>query len=411
MFSKHDVEILRKVALQVKEAAARDNSQEKIAFWTRHTALKGERPAIQVYPIDTYWEMPEMTLECEDPYAREVEHQLRRVVFHSRYIPDDMPILDTVTVDKAYTNTMWGAKPKQEYTGGTGRGAYKHVPIIEDPDDWGKLSKPVITYQPEQTKERWESVGEAIGHILTPQLEGERRFHIHFMNWYCAYRGLDNMLYDLYDEPEMVHDVMKFFTEGSISMYRQLEEQNLISLNNNMAFHYTGGIGFNEELPGEDFDPNHVKLKNCWGAAEAQETDVVSPEMHEEFVLQYERQVLELFGLNGYGCCDNLAKKLDNVLKIKNLRRVAVCPWADTGEFLPVLKDRYIMTWKPQPSYLSMAEFGREAIEQELSSGIRKARGGRLELILRDLTSVRGDPERITQWVQIARKAIAENWY
>ena len=34
---------------------------------------------------------------------------------------------------------------------------------------------------------------------------------------------------------------MRFFTDGVKSMLRQYEDQNLISLNNDRTFHYTGG--------------------------------------------------------------------------------------------------------------------------------------------------------------------------
>lgn len=412
MFSKHDVMVLRALAAQVKEAAARDNSEEKIAFWKRHTALKGERPAVFVHPDNAYFELlPASSLQCEDAYARELEMQMRKVIFHSRYLPDDVPILNTVTVDKVIHNTMWGISPKRIYTD-EAAGAYKQVPIIEEPDDWKQLSMPIVSHDAEASRKRFDDVCNAIGDLVTPVLTGFTDCSAHIMNHYCAFRGLDNMLMDLMLEPEMVHEVVDFFANGLISMFRQLEEQNLLSLNNDNSYHYTGGVGYNDELPGTDFDPAHVKLKNLWGAAEAQEFAVVSPSMHEEFILQYERKVLSLFGLNGYGCCDDLGKKLDNVLKIDNLRRVAVCPWADIADFVPVLKDKYIMTWKPQPAFVAFEDFraAETEIEKELSEGIRKARGGKLELILRDTTTVLREPERFTRWIEIARKAIAENW-
>ncbi len=413
MFSKHDVEILRTTAKQVKEAADRDNSEEKIAFWKRHTSLKGERPAVFVHPDYSWFELiPRESLQCEDPYARKLERKMKKVIFHSKYLPDDVPILDTINVEKVIHNTMWGVEPQRILTGQYA-GAYKHAPIIEEPEDWKKLSKPKVSHDEEATRIRYEAVCNAVGDILKPVLVGNTNYSVHMMNWYCSYRGLDNMLTDLILEPEMVHEAIQFFTEGVIDMYRQMEEQNLLSLNNDNTYHYTGGVGYNDELPGEDFDPNHVKLKNVWGAAEAQEFAVVSPAMHEEFILQYERKVLELFGLNGYGCCDDLSRKLDNVLKIKNLRRVAVCPWADISNFVPVLQDKYLMTWKPQPAPLAMNDFNasvEESIRKELCEGVRKARGGRLELILRDTTTVKCEPERFTKWIEIAREAIKENW-
>jgi hypothetical protein len=313
-----------------------------------------------------------------------------------------------VEVPKAIRNTMWGIDPQRTYP--DGNGAFHMVSIIDKPSDWKQLSVPVVTHDERQSQADYDYIADAIGDLVPVSLVGRKKFSFHLMHWYCDYRGLDNMLYDLYDEPEMVHGVMRFFTDGMKSMLRQYEEQNLISLNNDCTFHYTGGVGYTDDLPSHGFDPDHVCLCDIWGAAEAQEFAQVSPEMHEEFVLQYERELLEPFGLNGYGCCDDLSGKLDGVLKIRNLRRVAVCPWADIAKFTPVLGKNYIMTWKPKPMPLAETEFLPEIVRAELEDGIRKARGGILELVLRDTHTCRNDPERFGQWVDIARRAIDECW-
>ena len=408
MFSKQDTAVLRKLALRVKEAADRDDSQSKIEFWKRHTSLKGERPAVFVYPDSSYSELiPWDSHECQDEYARTIEHQLRRVILQAEYIPDDVPILPVVTVEKVIHNTWWGVKPILEFFP---TGNFKYVTQFETIDDWDKLSMPKVSYDEQATRERYEAVCEAVGDILKVELIGCRGFGMNLVQTYCSFRNLDDLLYDLIEEPEMVHKAMRFITDGFISVQKQIEDLNLVELNNNNHYFGSGGICHNDELPGEDFDPNHVKLKNVWGCAQSQEFAVVSPAMHEEFALQYEREFLSLFGLNGYGCCEDLGKKLDYVLKIPNIRRIAVCPWADISDFTPVLQDKYIMTWKPQPAFLALGKFDPQIVEKELTEGVRKARGGRLELILRDTTTVLKEPERFTRWIQIARKAIAENW-
>ena len=410
MFSNHDELILRQLAKEVHEASLHPVNEQKRRFWYDHTSLRGQRPAVFVHPDGSWNEfLPYSSLECEDPYAKTVEYVLKQRIFRHKYIHDDVPIEGTFHVQKVIYNSMWGVAPKFK-AGDTAGGAWHHVPIIEKPSDWKQLSMPKVEYDDAASKERYEAVGNAIGDLLTLDLVGNQLYNFHMMHWYCDYRGLENMYMDLVLEPEMVHEQIRFFTDGVISMFRQYEQLGLVSLNNDDTFHYTGGIGYNNELPGEGFDPAHVRLCDVWGAAEAQEFSSVSPEMHEEFILQYEREVLELFGLNGYGCCDDLSKKLDGVLKIKNLRRVAVCPWADIAEFTPVLGKRYIMTWKPQPAYLAYEKLGVEEITKELNEGVAKAVGGKLELVLRDTHTVRCEKERFDLWISIAREAIERNW-
>ncbi|HAN20075.1 MAG: hypothetical protein A2Y15_05275 [Clostridiales bacterium GWF2_36_10] len=410
MFLQKDEKLLRSLAKQVKEASLDPINNEKREFWYRHTSLQGERPAVFVHPDGSWSEfVPYNSLECESWYAKEIESILKKRLFRHKFIHDDVPIEGSFHVEKVYYNSMWGVAPKR-IDKLNSEGSWKHEPIIETAADWKKLSMPKVEYDDFSTKQRFEAVGNLLGDILDLHYVGVKLFNFHIMHWYCDYRGLENMYMDLILEPEMVHEQIRFFTDGVISIFKQYEDLGLVSLNNDDTFHYTGGIGYNKELPGKDYNPDKVLLSNVWGAAEAQEFSSVSPEMHEEFILQYEREVLELFGLNGYGCCDNLAKKLDGVLKIKNLRRVAVCPWADISDFVPVLKDKYIMTWKPQPAYLAYDKLGVDEITNELNNGIKKANGGRLELILRDTHTVKKDPERFNKWINIARETIDKNW-
>lgn len=405
-FSKEEVKVLRGLAERVREIAARPEQAEKRKKWFAHNSLQTDEPIIFVHPDGSWRELlPPERLECRTELARSVEQELRGRLIRFEYLPDDVPIEALVQVPKAIYNTWWGVEPKMVRSSDQ-RGSWHHVPIIEEPSDWKVLKAPVVSHDEAESAQRLTEVQEAIGDLLPVKLVGVTQFDYHMMHYYCDYRGLENMLTDLILEPEMVHDTIRFFTEGIKGMLRQFEEQNLISLNNDFTFHYTGGVGYTDELPRPGFDPDRVRLCDVWGAAEAQEFSSVSPEMHEEFILSYERELLEPFGLNGYGCCDDLGKKLDGVLKIKNLRRVAICPWADIQDFTPRLGKNYIMTWKPQPAYLATEKLSEEEIRRELTEGLRKARGGIIELILRDTHTCRCEPQRFTRWIEIARACI-----
>lgn len=410
MFTNNDKAILRDLSINLKNSCETEDQEKKRDIWRKHTSLKYNKPLIFVHP-DGSWDelLPRESLKCEDSFAKELEYILRQRLIRHQYIQDDVPLELELPIRKVIHNSMWGIEPKRVYSN-TRNGAWHHVPIIEDEADWKKLKMPILDLDEKASELCFSMAQDAIGDVLPLRQIGETNFSFHMMHWYCDFRGLENMMFDLIELPDTVHEVIRFFTDGVKSMLSQYEKYNLISLNNDYTFHYTGGIGYTNDLPRESFDPNHILLKDVWGAAEAQEFSSISPQMHEEFILQYEREILEPFGLNGYGCCDDLGKKLDGVLKIKNLRRVAVCPWADIADFVPKLKKDYIMTWKPQPSYLATDEVDEDTIYQELSTGIKKAKGGILELVLRDTHTCQNKPERFTKWIEIARKAISENW-
>ena len=406
MFTKEEIDYIRKLAFKLKEISQNPVYSENIIRWKNHNSLKSGKPMIFVHPDGAWNELlPYESLLCADGFLKNIEYQLRQKIIRAEYVKDDVPVTGEIIVRKQIHNSMWGIMPQVSRSSQAG-GAWKYSPVIETASDWEKLSFPIIEYDEYSSKKAYNEISDCFGDILPVRLVGITNFSFHLMHWYCDYRGLNNMFSDLYDNPEMVHYVMRFLTNGIKHMLAQYEKLNVISANSDDTFHYTGGVGFTDELPKEK---DGLKLSDVWGAAEAQEFSCVSPEMHEEFVLQYEREILEYFGLNGYGCCDDLSKKLVHVLKIKNLRRVAVCPWANISEFTPVLKKDYIMTWKPQPAYLAHDKMDEDLIYAELSTGIKKSEGGILELILRDTHTCRNEPERFNRWIAVARKAIENN--
>jgi hypothetical protein len=134
----------------------------------------------------------------------------------------------------------------------------------------------------------------------------------------------------------------------------------------------------------------------------------VSPQMHEEFILQYERRLLAPFGLTGYGCCEDLSGKLDRVLTIPQIRRISISPFADVERSAEKLGNRAILSWKPQPAHL-IGEFNETRIRDYLRNGVELARRNDcvLEIILKDTHTCQHKPERFDRWLEIARQEIA----
>ncbi len=201
-------------------------------------------------------------------------------------------------------------------------------------------------------KRAWSEAEELFGDILDVQLKGVAHISFHLMSLYSGWRGLEEVMLDMYEAPEMLHDAMAFLEEGHHRLLAQYVEQNLLSLNNDNTYHNSGGNGFTDELPLPDGDPRHVRLCDMWGSAEAQEMAQVSPAQHAEFILPYERRLLQPFGLTGYGCCEDLSLKLDDVFTLPHLRRISISPFANVDICAEKLQDKYIFSWKPHPAHL-----------------------------------------------------------
>jgi hypothetical protein len=202
---------------------------------------------------------------------------------------------------------------------------------------------------------------------------------------------------------------MAFLRDGTIARLEYLEREGLLCLNNRGEYVGSGGFGWTRELPRPDFTGT-VRLKDLWGMAESQETVCVSPAMFEEFVFPYQLPILERFGLTCYGCCEPVHSRWHIIRRIPNLRRVSVSPWCDVEAMAENLQDRYILSLKPNPSYLGGRVFEEEAARRELREKLARARGCRVEIIMKDCHTIGQDPERVRRWVEIAREESERAW-
>jgi hypothetical protein len=183
---------------------------------------------------------------------------------------------------------------------------------------------------------------------------------------------------------------------------------NLLSLNNDSTYHSSGGVGYTDELPQPDYDPERIRPRDMWASAEAQEMDCVSPEMHEEFIRQYEKRLLKPFGLNGYGCCEDPTLKLGDTFQIPNIRRISIAPFADVDTCAEKLQEKYIFSWKPNPSFL-VGMFDAERVRKYIKHTLDVSQDCVIEMILKDTHTCEHHPERFTQWTAVARELV-ENY-
>ncbi|MFH1708797.1 MAG: hypothetical protein ABIF71_12895 [Planctomycetota bacterium] len=128
-----------------------------------------------------------------------------------------------------------------------------------------------------------------------------------------------------------------------------------------------------------------------------------------EFVMAYEKRLLAPFGLTGYGCCEDLSRKLDSVCTIPHIRRISIAPSADVARSAEALSGGYILSWKPQPSQL-VGTFNSRMVRDYIRAAVRAAaaHGCVLEMILKDTHTCENRPERFDEWTRIARDVIRE---
>lgn len=405
--SPDDRTILRDLARKVADIAALPVMAQRREMWKRHNSLQRIRPMVLVFPEGSWRELlPPGACRCEGEDARRIEWELRRRIYHHEHLHDDTVIGNEWFSDAVVRSTGWGLDERWHATDDP-TGAKGFDPVINEPADLKKLRLPELTYDEQATQRKLADACELLDDILEVKPRGVRHISFHLMSLFCCRRGLGQAMMDMAAEPRFVHDAMAVFAEGEKRRLQFYVDRNLLSLNNDGTYHSSGGNGYTDELPAEGFDPGRVRLCDMWGSAESQELAQVSPEMHAEFALAYEKPLLAPFGLTGYGCCEDLTRKLDDVLTIPNIRRISISPFADVDAAAQKLRDRYIFSWKPHPAHLCGA-FDPGRIRRYIRHTIDVTKGCVVEMILKDTHTCDGQPERFTRWTDIASRLAAE---
>jgi len=409
VFSQFDRMILRNLALEVADIAALPEMARRRRLWVEHNSLRSRYPMMLVFPEGSWAELlPEASLQCVAPDAREVEENLRRRIYGWKHFCDDTVVEREWVAAKRISNTGWGLAPRRIPSPVT-RGSFHIDPVIKAPADLKKLRMPEVVYDEKGSQAYLDAVRDLFGDILEVKPRGMRRVDFHMLNHYTALRGLEEFMMDMYAEPQMLHEALAFMTEGNLRLMKQYADMNLLSLNNDSTYHGSGGNGYTDHLPAPGADPSRVRYADVWGFSESQEMAQVSPEHHVEFALQYEKKLLAPFGLNSYGCCEDLTRKLDDVLAVPNMRRISISPWADVDVCAAKLKGRAVYSWKPNPAHL-VGDFNAARVRDYVRHAVQAAKthGCFLEMVLKDTHTCEQRPERFDEWTRVARGVITE---
>jgi len=400
-----DKTVLRGLASRVAELATRPEEERKRELWRRHNALSAGRPLVLADPENGWNEIiTTASLECRGELARRWEMVLRKELFWGESVKDDRPVEALFETGYTYTDSEWGMP--ETYQGGASGTAYTWEGLVRTPQDVQKIGVPKIEVDYRTTLETLALAAEVFRGILPVGLRGVWWWSLGMTYDLARLVGLEKMLYLMYDEPAMVHQIMGMLRDGYLAKLDFLAANNLLSLNNNHAYVGSGGIGYSRELPARSLEGAGVQPRDMWCLTESQETIGVSPAQFEEFVFQYQLPIQERFGLNCYGCCEPLDSRWHIVKKIPRLRRVSVSPWADQEKMAGMLGKDYIFSRKPAPSPLAVPHVDEAVVREDIRRTLEITRGCVVELIMKDNHTLGGNPQNLVRWVQIAREEI-----
>jgi hypothetical protein len=406
--SEGDRKILRELAKRYLEVCHTDRNNEKRRLWRQHNSLKPTRPLFLAMTSTHFVEDREASrLVCEDAFLKLFERDLKRRIYQAAC--DDDTVFEPWLVHGSTPKfpvpggAQWGVPFEYEQVkGGTG---WHIKPTIREPDDIRKLVQPPHRIDEAVTEEGRAKLEEVVGDVLPVVVDrgsmlrafpGDISTDIGFL------RGQEQMLWDMVDRPEWYHQLLALLSDGVLKNHAGCEaagDWRFVSSDNQ-------SMPYAEELPLLSPSTEAVPRKQLWCFLAAQEYAAVSPEMHEEFLLRYQIPIMEQFGLAAYGCCEDLTRKIDILRKVRNLRRIAVTPWANVAKCAEQIGKDYVCSWRPNPATHGCSGFDADQIRRDIRTGLAEFRKHHChaDITLKDVGTLEGHPERIRDWCRIVRE-------
>lgn len=402
---ENDRAVLRKLAYEYLEISKKPQIEENLKLHQAVNDLHMIRPVVLMdeFPWHELGGSGELDLLCESPILRNTELFMRRVVYQYRHCPVDMMVRPYIPVFKRIGETDFGVTVKEdilEIDAGNNIVAHEYHDQLATWEDLDKLHLPTVIYDKTGTMEEFNLLGELIGDIIPVKLQGLEWGQINTWDEIARYRGVTPLLIDLAERPDFTHALMRKMTDIFTSRMEQYEALGLFDCNP-YALHCT--CGRVADLPGEDFDGEHAKMKNVWGRGTAQIFASVSKAMHDEFDIQYTNEILSRFGLSYYGCCEPLDKKIDILEQIPNLRKISITPWADVNVAAEAIGEKYVMAVKPNPASVGVLNLDKDALKKEIKTILDAAKrnGCSLDLVLKDVSTCHKNPQNLFDWAEI----------
>ncbi len=408
-----DLERIRELAKETREFALSPEMERRRNLWTDHNSLYFTRPPIYIRSIPLH-EFPQARdLRCQNPGFRNLEHKLLNVRYRMQ-LCDDTIIEPFLTVRAAVDfdpNGVYGVPAKLgEKLPGIVAAAYK--PTIVEEKDVEKLHVRPYMVDEKETARRVAWHQEALDGILDVVVDRQAPLCCMWQNdistLLAKIRGLEEIMWDAYDRPEWLAGLVAWMRDRILEHMDQTEAKGGFRLCN----HQNQAMPYCRELEVPCASDKPVSTKQLWGYMAAQEFTTFGPDMFDEFMFSYQQPILERYGLVAYGCCEDLTQKIPIIKRLKNLRRIAVSPFADVGKCAEQIGGDYVLSWRPNPSSACSRGVDEDFVRDEVRRvmDIFDANHCVWDVTLKDLETTGGDATAIVRWTAIVRDELEKHY-
>lgn len=403
-----DREILRGLANKYLEASQSLNNINKLKNWIN---FNEGRPAVSPIMIDQIpWHEinidDELTLRCQDGFCRTIEDTLRKALYKDKYFDTDMVLEPYIRVPKTIINSGIGIEIQENRISTDDNNnivSHHYSDQIPDEEALSRLHTPDIRFDIETTTRHRDIAMDLIGDIIPIKMNG---LYMKFNIWdrLAEFRGIEPLLYDMYDRPEFIHSIMKKFLEIETELTEKYANAGLLEKTPGVI--QCSGI-YSDKQENSGINTEKVDTHELWASGMAQMLATVSKEMHDEFEIEYAKQYYSRFKYVYYGCCEPFHKKMDLVKKIGNVRKVSISPWADVNISAQAISNEFIMSRKPNPAFVANG-LNVDAVKNEIEVTLKACResGTSCEFILKDISTVSYKTDTLIEWSKLVRSII-----
>lgn len=416
--SLKDRKRLRELAKKQMEYAQLPLMKQREREWFAHNTFCGQRPMIHLEMGTFEQELIPQRMECEGEAARNIEREILRNYLNFELFDDDKVVPAEFSVSYKTYFKLFGHEIKVKHASDSTGSQLGHQfqYVVQDlEEDWEKLGPSQFGYlqSPEETRAYAADLSELLGDILPVKIRMNAlsavptQLVVHMM-------GMEQMMFSMYDYPDLFVSMMDRIAEDYLSYFRWLESERSLLPTVSGEWLGQGTFCYTDELPGEsELAKRPFFTRDVWGYMDSQETVSISPQMFEEMIFPCYQKIAGQFGLLSYGCCEPVHPVWDNCIsRLENLRKVSISPWCDEAFMGERLRGKKVIYQrKPSPNFLGVGtNLEEEAVREHITKTLRAAQGCHLEITQRDVYTINGNPQKARRYIRLIRECIQTHW-
>ena len=402
---QNDIDVLKQLAARYMEYASLPIQKEKISLWKSLNSFNMARPLIlfdqlpwHELDVDGF-----LVNKVEDPYWRNVETDLRQQIYKWEHMPADMVLNPYVTLLRPIDFTGYGVEKQENVLQTDAENcvlSHQYTNQFEEMEDIQKIKTPRAILNRDAEQQIRQQADMIFNGIIDYKMNGIMP-HFGFWDKISEWMGVDQVYIKLMDDPDLLHGIMEKMTLGTIEMIKQMNEDGLFDVYSNICH---CSQTFEEDFPSKDADLNHPTSRDSWAIGLAQPFTAVSPDITGEFEIPYMKRLFPYLGRIYYGCCDRLDDRLELILELPNVRKISCSPWSNMDIFAQKLPHNYVMSNKPNPALFATDNFEVDSVQQHMAKTFSTAKNNKvnLELIFKDVSTVRYQPQRLWDTAKLA---------